>query len=243
MQGTKRKAARTALPASKGGIFISNREDSKKINNKAVLLRYFFVTSRQICTQSNIITMNNREDIVFSRNTVEFVTVAAEFCAYVERANEIQRKEFVGTMLKLLPLLYIKAQMLPQDERASEDELEDFVTEDSYEVLRITIAELLADKDAYLDVFVAEMKYSDTPVTKFISEDLADIYQDIKNFVCLFQLGINETMHDAIVECNNHFRTYWGQTLVNTLRALHEIEYNCNNDEEEEEEEYHDEEI
>ena len=179
--------------------------------------------------------MNNREDIVFSRNTVEFVTVAAEFCAYLERANEIRRKEFVGTMLKILPLLYIKAQMLPWEERVSEDELEDFVTEDSYEVLRITLSELFAEKDAYLDVFVAEMKYSDTPVTKFISEDLADIYQDIKNFVCLFRLGINETMHDAIVECNEHFRSYWGQTLVNTLRALHDIRYNTSLDDEEEE--------
>ncbi|MBR6692236.1 MAG: DUF5063 domain-containing protein [Bacteroidaceae bacterium] len=170
--------------------------------------------------------MNERQDIVFSKNTVEFVTVAAEFCAYVERANEHDRKEFIETLLKILPLLYLKAQMLPDEERLGDDELEDFVTEDSYEVLRITIAEMLADKDCYLDVFVADMKYSDTPVTKTISEDLADIYQDIKNFVSLFKLGINETMHDAIIECNEHFRDYWGQTLVNTLRALHEVRYN-----------------
>ncbi|MBR2638729.1 MAG: DUF5063 domain-containing protein [Bacteroidaceae bacterium] len=174
--------------------------------------------------------MNEKEDIVFSRNTVEFVTVAAEFCAYIERANEYSRKEFVGTMLKLLPLLYLKAQMLSSDERLNDEDLQDFVTEDSYEVLRITIAEILADRDTYLDVFVDDMKYSDTPVTKNISEDIADIYQDIKNFVCLFQIGINETMHDAIVECNNNFANYWGQTLVNTLRALHDIKYNCPED-------------
>lgn len=179
--------------------------------------------------------MSEKEDIVFSRNTVEFVTVAAEFCAYIERANEHTRKEFIETLLKLLPLLYLKALMLPEEERLNEDDLEDFVTEDSYEVLRMTIFDLLTDKDSYLDVFVADMKYSDTPVTKSISEDLADIYQDIKNFICLFQLGINETMHDAIVECNEHFRSYWGQTLVNTMRALHDIRYNTNYDEEEEE--------
>ena len=176
--------------------------------------------------------MTNKEDIVFSRNTVEFVTVAAEYCAYIERTNQLQRKEFVGTMLKLLPLLYIKAQMLPVDEPLNDEELEAFVTEDSYEVIRITLADLLAQYDTYLDVFVAEMKYSDTPVTKNISEDLSDIYQDIKNFVIRFQTGINETMHDAIVECRDHFCTYWGQTLVNTLRALHEIEYGTPNDEE-----------
>jgi hypothetical protein len=180
--------------------------------------------------------MNGKEDIVFSRNTVEFVTVAAEYCAYVERSNEHTRKEFIETLLKLLPLLYLKAQMLPDGERMSDDDLEDFVTEDSYEVLRMNIFDLLGDKDSYLDVFVADMKYSDTPITKSISEDLADIYQDIKNFICLFQLGINETMHDAIVECNEHFRQYWGQTLVNTMRALHDIRYNTTDDEEEEEE-------
>ena len=176
-----------------------------------------------------------KEDIVFSRNTVEFVTVAAEFCAYVENTNERTRRGFVETLLKLLPLLYIKAQMLPNDERINDDDLEDFVTEDSYEVLRMNIYEILAENDAYLDVFVAEMKYSDTPVTKRISEDIADIYQDVKNFVCLFQIGINETMHDAIIECREHFEQYWGQTLVNTLRALHDVRYSTNIDDEEEE--------
>lgn len=175
--------------------------------------------------------MTEKEDIVFSRNTVEFVTVAAEFCAYIERANDHSRKEFVGTLLKLLPLLYIKAQMLPDGELFNEDELETFVTEETYEVVRLTLTDILAQYDTYLDVFVAEMKYSDTPVTKSISEDLADIYQDVKNFVTQFQIGINETMHDAILECREHFRLYWGQTLVNTLRALHELEYNTPEDE------------
>ena len=113
--------------------------------------------------------MNSKEDIVFSRNTVEFVTVAAEYCAYIEKANEHSRKEFIDTLLKLLPLLYLKAQMLPEDERLSDEDLEDFVTEDSYEVIRMTIFDLLAEKDSYLDVFVADMKYSDTPITKNIS--------------------------------------------------------------------------
>ena len=178
--------------------------------------------------------MEMGEDIVFSRNTVEFVTVAAEYCAYIERCNEHSRKEFTETLLKLLPLLYLKAQMLSEGEKVCDDELEDFVTEDSYEVLRMDLYELFSDKDSYLDVFVAEMKYSDTPVTKSISEDLADIYQDVKNFVCLFKLGINETMHDAIIECSEHFAQYWGQTLVNTMRALHEIKYNTLDEEEEE---------
>jgi hypothetical protein len=215
-----------------GTLATSKREDTKKTNTNYPLLRYFFVTSQQ---NKKTTEMSAREDIVFSRDTVEFVTVAAEFCAYVERSNELSRKDFVDTLLKILPLLYIKAQMLPDEERISDEDLEDFVSEDSYEIVRMTIFDLLADKDTYLDVFVNDMKYSDTPITKSISEDIADIYQDIKNFVCLFQLGINETMHDAIIECNEHFRQYWGQTLTNTLRALHDIRYNTSLEDEEEE--------
>ena len=125
--------------------------------------------------------------------------------------------------------------MLPECEVLGEDNLETFVTEDEYEVIRINLQELLADRDDYLDVFVEDMKYSDTPIRKSIAEDLSDIYQVVKDFICQFRSGLNETMHDALAQCREHFISYWGQTLVNTMRALHEVKYShTDNDEEEE---------
>lgn len=169
---------------------------------------------------------NKEQQVIFSRNTVEFVTVAAEFCAYLERAESLRQKEFVDTILKILPLLYIKASMLPECEVQSESEPESFVTEEDYEVLRYALTALMADKDDYLEVFMQDMRYSDTPILRTISEDLADIYQDVKNFVTLFKLGFDETMHDALALCRDNFALYWGQTLVNTMRALHSVKYN-----------------
>lgn len=170
--------------------------------------------------------MENREEqVIFSRNTVEFVTVAAEFCAYLERAESLRRKDFVDTVLKILPLLYIKASMLPECEVLGEAEPETFVTEEDYEVLRYALATLMAGKDDYLEVFMQDMRYSDTPILRTISEDLTDIYQDVKNFVMLFKLGFDETMHDALAVCRDNFSLYWGQTLVNTMRALHSVKY------------------
>ena len=179
--------------------------------------------------------MKKESELIFERNVVEFVTVAAEFCKFLEQAETTPRNAFVDTSLKILPLLYLKAEMLPACERMGEDDLETFVTEDAYEVLRMNIAGIMAEKDDYLDVFVSEMKYSDQPIRKFISEELADIYQDIRDFIFVFQLGLNETMHDALAVCQENFKLYWGQKLVNTLRALHDAKYNDNNDEEEEE--------
>ena len=114
--------------------------------------------------------MKQQSQVIFERNTVEFVTVAAEYCAFIERSEGQKRAEFVDTMLKILPLLYIKASMLPECEVMGEDGLEAFVTEDDYEVIRINLQELLADRDDYLDVFVEEMKYSDTPIRMSIAE-------------------------------------------------------------------------
>ena len=189
---------------------------------------------KSVILQSKLkVIMKQESQIIFERNSVEFVTVAAEYCAFIERSEGQKRADFVDTLLKILPLLYIKASMLPECETMGEGNLEAFVTEDDYEVIRINLQEVLADRDDYLDVFVEDMKYSDTPIRKSIAEDLADIYQAIKDFVCQFRSGLNETMHDALAQCREHFMEYWGQTLVNTMRALHEVKYSKTDDDEE----------
>lgn len=170
--------------------------------------------------------MSKNSEVIFDRNVVEFVTVAAEYCAFLERAENMKRIDFVDTILKILPLLYIKASMLPEIEQLSEENPETYVTEEIYEVLRINLAGVLAERDDYLEVFLPDMAYSDTPIKKNISEDLADIYQDIKDFVFVFRLGFNETMNDALYICKENFGLYWGQKLVNTMRALHDVRYN-----------------
>ena len=124
--------------------------------------------------------------------------------------------------------------MLPECETIGDEAPETFVTEETYEVLRMNLANILAEKDDYLDVFVSDMKYSDQPITRNISEDLTDIYQDIKDFIFVFQLGFNETMNDSLAICQENFRLHSVQKLVNTLRALHEVKYAQGEDEEEE---------
>ena len=114
---------------------------------------------------------------------------------------------------------------------------ETYVTEEIYEILRINLAGLMGEKDDYLDVFVQDMVYSDQPIKKSISEDLADIYQDIKDFIFVFQLGLNETMNDSLAICQENFGLLWGQKLVNTLRALHDVKYNQQNENDEEDNE------
>lgn len=170
--------------------------------------------------------MEQISQVIFDKNSIEFVTVAAEYCGFIERSRHSDRKIFVDTALKILPLLYLKASLIPECEMIGEEDLEVFVTEDDYECVRRAVADVMGGQDDYLEVFLPDMAYSDTPIKKCISEDLADIYQDIKDFIGVFQSGLNVTMNDALYVCKEHFAEFWGQRLVNTMRALHDVKYN-----------------
>ena len=171
---------------------------------------------------------NDNNSSVYERDILELVTVAVEFCAYVENAAEKDRKIFISTMQKLLPLLYLKGVLAPKYELTEEcdaDSLSSFVSMENYDIVRNNVAFVMGEYDSFLDVFVEDMKYSDTPILSSASENIADIYQDLKNFVCAYKDGTEEMRYDAIVMCKSNFENYWGQRLVNVLRALHEINY------------------
>lgn len=177
--------------------------------------------------------MEQTSQVIFDKNSIEFVTVAAEYCGFIERSRSTDRKTFVDTALKILPLLYLKASLLPECEIIGEDGLEVFVTEDDYEYVRRSVAHVLGPQDDYLEVFHPDMAYSDTPIKKCISEDLADIYQDLKDFIGVFQSGLNATMNDSLCVCKEHFAEFWGQRLVCTMRALHDVKYHSTEEMEE----------
>lgn len=170
-----------------------------------------------------------KSSAAFDKNTVEFVTVAAEYCAYLEQIFDKEPEVVLDVLCKLLPLVYLKAAMLPGEEPEGLY-LEEFVTEADYEEIRTLLAQKLGENDDYLEVFVEDMKYSDTPVRKCISEDLADIYQALRNFVQSYRSGLDEVMTEAVAVCAEGFRTYWGQTLTNTLRAVHSVRYGSDRD-------------
>lgn len=169
--------------------------------------------------------MEKENNPIYERNTLEFVTVALEFCTFVEAAGQNGLFDFMDKAVKILPLLYLKATLLPEVESDEDAEPELFVTEDMYESVRTRIASLLGEKDTYLETFHPDMQYSDTPIAAFISENLADVYQDVGNFVSLFRQGYEEVMLQAIALCRTNFREFWGQQLLNALKALHAARY------------------
>jgi hypothetical protein len=180
------------------------------------------------------IKIMERDDIVYDKNVIDFVTIAVEVCAFLEKNEPLPREEWIDRLLKMLPLLYVKGLLVPETVTAEEEFPAVFVREEDYLRVANGVSEVMREENVYLDVFVEDMKYSDTPVSTSVSENIADIYQDIRNFVSVYQLGLTGQMSDALYQCKENFRLYWGQKLVNVLRPLHALKCESENIEEEE---------
>lgn len=174
--------------------------------------------------------------IVYSKNVIELITVANEFCSFLERAEEMESSDFLSRLQKLLPLLYLKTSLLPTFESSWDDELEKYVTEMDYNVVQQNVLNHLGANDDYQEIFISGMQFSESALTASISENVADIYQDIKDLVLSFRTLNEDVMEQALWEIQSNFSQNWGQKLVNCLRALHNVIYSENNADDESDE-------
>jgi len=171
--------------------------------------------------------MGNQEvhSVVYSKNVVEFVTVANEYCGSVENVSRHSAQENLEKLQKLLPLLYIKVSVIPKIEPVLEEELEKYVTELDYNILHQKWLQLLNENDGFYEVFDPGIQFGQETVTASVSENLLDIYQSLKDFLTAYSIGNEEVMNDSLAECLFYFEQSWGQQLVNVMRAVHMLVY------------------
>lgn len=163
-----------------------------------------------------------------NNNALAFTALSREYCEALASAADAAPGQFVASMLKLLPRIYIAASdlqpssqtLVPEDEDAW---LNPALDEQSYESVRASIAALMGENDVFLEVFEEDMKYSDTPVAASISESLADIYQQLFNFIYTVADTTDEIADSAILAVRASFREFWSQTLLNVLRAVNHL--------------------
>lgn len=163
-------------------------------------------------------------------NELAFIALANEYCHALETAAEADREHLVATMLRLLPRIYMAASDLEREVSYSDYELEAALEEPAYDQVRDLVSQIMADEDIYLEVFMSDMKYSDTPISTSVSENLADLYQEFFNFIVSVRDATTEAQLEMLALEKGNFQSYWGITLCNVLRALHTIYYNIDGD-------------
>lgn len=163
-----------------------------------------------------------------NNNALAFTALGKEFCATVASATESTPSAFVASMIRLLPRIYISATDLkPSDAALLSNEEDAWINpsldEQAYDDVRASVAALMGENDVFLEVFEEDMKYSDTPVAASISESLADIYQQLYDYLCTVADSTDEVADSAILAVRSSFREFWSQTLLNVLRAVNHL--------------------
>lgn len=164
--------------------------------------------------------MSSTEDKTLSKSILEMLTVANEFCFFLENIEKKNVDEILNFLYRILPLLYLKGTLLPEIQVENPEANERFVTSEQWENTFYSLRELLGNKDEY---WVIDPQYinENEPLKASLSENMTDIYQDMKDFVTLYQKNSFAARENAVKECGILFKNHWGYRITNSLTKIH----------------------
>lgn len=164
--------------------------------------------------------------LTLTPNQLAFLGLSNEYCQAVETASETDREDFIDSMLRLLPRIYISATDLVMPVLLHDTPyIHGALEEEYYNSVRLAMETLLEEDDTYLEVFEEDMKYSDTPIAASISEALADIFQVLYNLAEAVKDAPHEIIELSLAAVKEDFGSYWSRPLCNVLRALNAVKY------------------
>lgn len=167
--------------------------------------------------------MQELHDYVYSTEVLEFVKKCKHFTDLLDAPLPEERKDFAIELLKILPGLYGDMIGLPVREPVLDAENEKFVTEEKWSEIFQKVSVNLGSQNEYVDVPEEEEFDRLDVISRELSEDIADVYQDIKDFIEVFRVGTEEVMNDVLWECRINFENYWGTKLLRASLNLHKI--------------------
>jgi hypothetical protein len=165
---------------------------------------------------------DNLEELIYSENVIGFTTLATEYCNMLDEVVLMSQKDFIDKLHRLLPLIYLKAIILPDLQPEMPEMIDKVVTQEEWDAVNTTLSNKLQKINNYTENLDS---LNDEQQMTSLSEGMSDIYQDLKDFVSLYNMGTPDIMNDAIWDCKKNFKEFWGQRLVNITRVLHNLLY------------------
>ena len=160
-------------------------------------------------------------DYLIAPQTKEFVKLCRKYFEYLEKLPDKKISDFWLMQLRLLPEIYSGVSHLPQIEARYSSDVEKFVTEREYNRIYINVVTFIGALDKFSDFSDLSHPGTMKVVNASLSEMLTDIYQELKDFVLLYETGTLENMNDAIADCFDTFGQYWGVKLLTATRIIH----------------------
>jgi len=135
---------------------------------------------------------------VYSEEVVSFVRAANETATFIEDLKDKNGKTFIAEALRHLSEVYRAILKVGDTEPLAESGAEPTVSEQEWaEVFQRILALLGPHNEILRPAEDDEFDRSDL-VTHTISEDLADVYQELRDFTALYSRGLEEIMNDSV---------------------------------------------
>jgi hypothetical protein len=164
------------------------------------------------------------EDLVGAAQEIEqFAGFAERYCRLIEEAQLYNKAAFLREAQPLLFALCSRAMELPDLEPDSESVLESEITDAAWRQVFNSLGTLLGKHDPYRVVFDPIDPEESEPVCGSLSDDLADIYRDLKNG--LISRNSPEKLAEVIWEWKFSFQNHWGRHATEALRVIHSLLY------------------
>jgi hypothetical protein len=156
---------------------------------------------------------------VYSKSVLEFITVANDYCITLSNANKLSQQKIQEYLLKVLPLIYLKASLLPVVKARNPEYNEKFFTEEEWEALFNNLRNTFKNNDIF---WVVDQKDKTNEMIKgSLAEHLTDIFQSLRDFLELYQKNSMDARENAVEEVYSTFVQHWGYRLVDAHKTLH----------------------
>lgn len=161
---------------------------------------------------------------IYSKSVLEFITVVNDYCVTLAQSDKISKQKLSDYLLRVLPLVYIKASLLPDVKARNPEFNEKFWTEEEWEALFNILRNKFGTDDEFW--IVNQSSRSNETIKGSIADHLTDIYQALKDFLVLFQKSSIDAKENAVEDINTSFNTHWGFKLVDAHKTLHYLAMN-----------------
>jgi hypothetical protein len=160
------------------------------------------------------------KELVFSHKVVEMITVANEFCIFIEESEKYSKIQMLAYLEKVIPLLYLKGSLLPNVEVSDESANERFVTEEQWEKIYLELKFKFEKEDVF---FINENTSEKDSLKCSFADNITDIYQDMKDFILLYQQNTMASRENAVNSCKLCFENHWGYRAIRCMYAIHHL--------------------
>jgi hypothetical protein len=167
--------------------------------------------------------MADSTKILYSEEVLDFVRLSQQYCSMLETDVSMDQDQFIRFSLFCLPAIYSSMIRMPRLEPVFDEGNEKFVSEHDWSEVYRKISDCMEGSNDFLDI-PAESEFDRSElITRKISEDMADIYQDLRDFLEVYRNAPEDVMNDALWECQNNFSGFWGSKVLRVSSALHKI--------------------